>query len=137
VHGIIKAKSFFCAGGFISCYGSQDIRYSGNSAVYLKSESFFFILSLSQLGCFPGTIGFLLKDYYFNLFFEYFNNFLGFNSLFVSVVFGLLYIFKVFYYIVYDLYKNIRLVYPQYLLVIIVTVGEYFFGQLNYIIVTL
>jgi NADH:ubiquinone oxidoreductase subunit 5 (subunit L)/multisubunit Na+/H+ antiporter MnhA subunit len=135
MHGIIKAKNFFCASGFISCYQTQDIRWMGRSCVYLKNESFFFILSLCQLGCFPGTIGFILKEYYLSQFFEYYINMLDLGFLIISMISSIIYVAKIYCYIIYDLYKNSKRIYLQYLLGIKTDFGERFVGQLNYILV--
>lgn len=106
LHGIFKAATFYCVGSFIRFFGTQDSRLMGNASVYLPFEVIFLIVCSANLAGLPFTIGSLYKFFFFKLLvLEQFNYFsIGF--LFIGLLSGIIYFFRLVFYSSFDFYKN-------------------------------
>lgn len=106
LHGIFKAATFFCVGSFIRLYNTQDTRYMGNSALIFCFDSFFlFICSLNLCGL-PFTIGFLYKQFFFEVFLLLKLNLITLGFLYIGLLSSVVYFYRLIFYILFDHTKN-------------------------------
>ena len=113
VHGFFKAASFLCVGNIIRfSLNYQDFRKMGAFYKYMPFEFYFLVLSLFNLCGLPFTLGFFIKHY---LILELPNT-IGF---FVSIhliggaLTGLLYCYRILFYVFFDSKKGKKYIYMQ------------------------
>ena len=108
LHGLFKAATFYCAGSFIRFYGTQDTRYMGNGGSYLLGDSALLILSSVNLAGLPFTIGVTYKTFFFKILIAENFDFLTLGLLFIGLLSGIVYFFRLVYYSVFDFYKGVN-----------------------------
>lgn len=115
IHGFFKAAVFLCVGNIIRFSRNyQDFRRMGGFWKYLPFECFSSFICLINLCGLPFTLGFYIKHLlviglYLNNFFLLFIlvNVLG------GAVFGLVYSYRLFYYVFFDFKKSKKAIYIQ------------------------
>jgi NADH:ubiquinone oxidoreductase subunit 5 (subunit L)/multisubunit Na+/H+ antiporter MnhA subunit len=115
IHGFFKAAVFLCVGNIIRFSRNyQDFRRMGGFWKYLPFECFSSFICLMNLCGLPFTLGFYIKHLlllglYLNNIFLYFIlvNVLG------GAVFGLVYSYRLFYYVFFDFKKSKKVIYFQ------------------------
>ena len=102
LHGLFKAGTFYCVGSFIRYFGTQDSRLMGVGARLLPLDTLLLIIFSFNLAGLPFTIGYLYKAFFFNyfIFIPYSKVFLGF--LFLALLLGVVYTFRLVYYSSFD-----------------------------------
>lgn len=108
LHGLFKAATFYCAGSFIRFYESQDTRLMGCGGSYLLGDSVLLIFCSMNLAGLPFTIGVTYKNLFLKIFLTGTFDFLSVGLIFVGLLSGLVYFFRLVYYSVFDLYKGLR-----------------------------
>jgi NADH:ubiquinone oxidoreductase subunit 5 (subunit L)/multisubunit Na+/H+ antiporter MnhA subunit len=115
IHGFFKAAVFLCVGNVIRfSRNCQDFRRMGGFYKYLPFECISSFLCLINLSGLPFTIGFYIKHllligiYLDNIFLYFiFINILG------GAIFGLIYSYRLFYYVFFDFKKSKKIIYNQ------------------------
>lgn len=115
IHGFFKASVFLCAGNIIRFSRNyQDFRRMGGFWKYLPFECFSSFICLINLSGLPFTIGFYIKHLILigaGLDLQVLNfilvNILG------GAVFGIIYSYKFFYYVFFDMKKAKKIIYTQ------------------------
>ena len=115
IHGFFKAAVFLCVGNVIRfSRNCQDFKRMGGFYKYLPFECISSLLCLINLSGLPFTIGFYIKHLlliglYLDNFFLYFIiiNILG------GAIFGLIYSYRLFYYVFFDFKKSKKIIYNQ------------------------
>lgn len=115
IHGFFKAAVFLCVGNIIRFSRNyQDFRKMGQFWTYLPFECFASFVCLINLCGLPFTLGFYIKHLlligiYMDNYMLYFIlvNILG------GAVAGLLYSFRLFYYVFFDFKKSKKIIYNQ------------------------
>ena len=115
IHGFFKAAVFLCVGNIIRFSRNyQDFRKMGGFWKYLPFECFSSFICLINLCGLPFTLGYYIKHLlligvYMNNFYLYFilANILG------GAVFGLIYSYRLFYYVFFDFKKAKKIIYLQ------------------------
>ena len=115
IHGFFKASVFLCAGNIIRFSRNyQDFRRMGGYWKYLPFECFCSFLCLINLSGLPFTIGFYIKHLILigaGLDLKLLNfiliNILG------GAIFGIIYSYKFFYYVFFDIKKAKKIIYMQ------------------------
>jgi NADH:ubiquinone oxidoreductase subunit 5 (subunit L)/multisubunit Na+/H+ antiporter MnhA subunit len=115
IHGFFKASVFLCAGNIIRFSRNyQDFRRMGGFWKYLPFECFASFICLINLSGLPFTIGFYIKHLILigaGLDLKLLNfilvNILG------GAVFGIIYSYKFFYYVFFDVKKAKKIIYLQ------------------------
>jgi NADH:ubiquinone oxidoreductase subunit 5 (subunit L)/multisubunit Na+/H+ antiporter MnhA subunit len=132
LHGLIKAGGFFCISAFITFYKTQDIRGMGGGAVFLKVQSLLLFFCLFNMGCFPLSIGYILKDlggiYICYGFFDLFD----IGCLILSFICSLSYIMKVYFFLLFDILKTCYKINPFKLMSINTKWSLCFLFRVNY-----
>ena len=113
IHGFFKAAVFLCVGNIIRFSRNyQDFRKMGGFWKYLPFECFSSFICLINLCGLPFTLGYYIKHLlligvYMNNFYLYFilANILG------GAVFGLIYSYRLFYYVFFDFKKAKKCIY--------------------------
>lgn len=105
LHGLFKAVTFFCAGSFIRIYGSQDTRLMGSTSQLFLAEIVLLIISAGNLAGLPLTIGVLYKNCFLTLLFMYNFSLFCVGLLFLGMLTGLLYFYRLVYYACFDFSK--------------------------------
>ncbi len=108
LHGLFKAATFYCAGSFIRFYESQDTRLMGCGGTYLLGDSVLLIFCSMNLAGLPFTIGATYKNLFLKIFITGTFDFFTIGLIFVGLLSGLVYFFRLVYYSVFDLYKGLR-----------------------------
>lgn len=115
IHGFFKAAVFLCVGNVIRfSRNCQDFRRMGFFFKYLPFECFSSFICLINLSGLPFTIGFYIK--HLLLIGVYLNNFLLyfiFLNILGGAVFGLIYSYRLFYYVFFDFKKSKKIIYNQ------------------------
>ena len=115
IHGFFKAAVFLCVGNVIRfSRNCQDFRRMGFFFKYLPFECFASFLCLINLSGLPFTIGFYIKHLlligvYLNNFWLYFI----FLNILGGAIFGLIYSYRLFYYVFFDIKKSKKIIYNQ------------------------
>jgi NADH:ubiquinone oxidoreductase subunit 5 (subunit L)/multisubunit Na+/H+ antiporter MnhA subunit len=115
IHGFFKAAVFLCVGNIIRFSRNyQDFRRMGGFYKYLPFECFSSFICLINLCGLPFTLGFYIKHLlvigvYLNNFFLYFI----FVNILGGAVFGLIYSYRLFYYVFFDFKKAKKIIYLQ------------------------
>lgn len=115
IHGFFKASVFLCAGNIIRFSRNyQDFRRMGGYWKYLPFECFCSFICLINLSGLPFTIGFYIKHLILigaGLDLKLLNfiliNILG------GALFGIIYSYKFFYYVFFDIKKSKKIIYVQ------------------------
>lgn len=108
LHGLFKAATFYCAGSFIRFYGTQDTRFMGNGGSYLLGDSALLILSSVNLAGLPFTIGVAYKSFFFKILLGENFDYLTLGLIFIGLLTGIVYFFRLVYYSVFDFYKGVN-----------------------------
>jgi len=115
IHGFFKAAVFLCVGNIIRfSRNCQDFRRMGGFYKYLPFECFSSFICLINLSGLPFTIGFYIK--HLLLIGVYLNNFLLyfiFINILGGAIFGLIYSYRLFYYVFFDFRKSKKIIYNQ------------------------
>ncbi len=106
LHGIFKAMSFFCIGTFIRISGSQDSREMGNMSTLLPIDSILLIISSTNLGGIPFSIGFFYKDLFFCTLLNHSVSIINLGFIFIGLLSGAIYTFRLIYYTCFDCKKT-------------------------------
>lgn len=115
IHGFFKASVFLCAGNIIRFSRNyQDFRRMGGFWKYLPFECFASFICLINLSGLPFTIGYYIKHLILiGVGFDYpFLNFVLINIL-GGALFGIIYSYKFFYYVFFDVKKAKKIIYTQ------------------------
>jgi hypothetical protein len=132
LHGLLKSATFFCVGGFVKFYKSQDVRLWGVGNSLLKLESFVLFLCFLNIFCFPASFGFFLKEILLTGFFLNFYNTFDVGCIFIVVVSSSFYSIKLFYFIIFNWFQNVYKSYFDLLNNTVIVLFKWFFCKLNY-----
>jgi NADH:ubiquinone oxidoreductase subunit 5 (subunit L)/multisubunit Na+/H+ antiporter MnhA subunit len=111
VHGFFKALVFMCVGNVIRFSRNyQDFRYMGGFAKFLPFEACMTLIGLINLSGLPFSFGFFIKHYTLVTLFD-FNNILIKASLFIGMFSGLVYSYRLYYYVFFDAKKAKKTIY--------------------------
>ena len=115
VHGFFKALTFLCLGNVIRVANNyQDIRYMGQFYRLLPFECCVSFWGLSNLAGLPFVLGFYMKHILFEAVSkESFFDFLILALLVAGSVFGVIYSYRLFYYVFFDYKKAKKFVYHR------------------------
>ena len=137
LHGIFKAATFYCAGTFIRAYNTQDTRWMGNGASFLRLDSFLLIFCGANLAGLPFTIGIAYKVYFFKLILLTALSWWQIGFVFIGLLSSVVYYFRLTNYAIFDFYKNAKF-YPNYsLLFTAVKLKQFNITALNHVVATL
>lgn len=115
IHGFFKAAVFLCVGNIIRFSRNyQDFRKMGGFWKYLPFECFSSFVCLINLCGLPFSIGYYIKHLlligvYMNNYYLYF----VFANILGGAVFGLIYSYRLFYYVFFDFKKAKKIIYNQ------------------------
>lgn len=115
IHGFFKAAVFLCVGNIIRFSRNyQDFRKMGGFWKYLPFECFSSFICLINLCGLPFSIGYYIKHLlligvYMNNYYLYFI----FANILGGAVFGLIYSYRLFYYVFFDFKKAKKIIYNQ------------------------
>jgi NADH:ubiquinone oxidoreductase subunit 5 (subunit L)/multisubunit Na+/H+ antiporter MnhA subunit len=111
VHGFFKALVFMCVGNVIRfARNYQDFRYMGGFAKFLPFESSMTLIGLINLGGLPFSFGFFIKHYTLLTVFDFNNLFIKANLL-IGMFSGLVYSYRLYYYVFFDIKKAKKTIY--------------------------
>lgn len=106
LHGLFKALTFFCVGSLIRVAGSQDTRQMGVLSRYLPVDTIFLIISASNLGGLPFTLGYLYKNLFMIFLVNSFANMFVVGLCFIGMLSSLVYVFRLVYFSAFDIVKS-------------------------------
>ena len=115
IHGFFKAAVFLCVGNIIRFSRNyQDFRKMGGFWKYLPFECFSSFICLNNLCGLPFSIGYYIKHLlligiYMNNYYLYFI----FVNILGGAIFGLIYSYRLFYYVFFDFKKAKKIIYMQ------------------------
>ena len=115
IHGFFKAAVFLCVGNIIRFSRNyQDFRKMGGFWKYLPFECFSSFICLINLCGLPFSIGYYIKHLllvgvYMNNYYLYF----VFTNILGGAIFGLIYSYRLFYYVFFDFKKAKKPIYIQ------------------------
>ncbi len=111
VHGFFKALVFMCVGNVIRFSRNyQDFRYMGGFSKFLPFESSMTLIGLINLGGLPFSFGFFIKHYTLLTLFDFNNIFIKVNLL-IGMFSGLVYSYRLYYYVFFDTKKSKKTIY--------------------------
>jgi len=111
VHGFFKALVFMCVGNVIRfARNYQDFRYMGGFAKFLPFEAMMTLIGLINLGGLPFSFGFFIKHYTLLSIFDFNNIFIKTNLL-IGMFAGLVYSYRLYFYIFFDTKKAKKAIY--------------------------
>lgn len=114
VHGFFKALVFMCVGNVIRFSKNyQDFRFMGGFFKYLPFEASMTLIGLINLGGLPFSFGFFIKHYTLLSIFDITNFFIKTNLL-IGMFAGLIYSYRLYYYVFFDLKKGKKSTYTTY-----------------------
>lgn len=113
LHGIFKAATFYCAGSFIRAYNTQDTRWMGQGAKFLRLDSFLLVFCGANLAGLPLTVGVAYKVFFFKLVLLTNLAWWQVGFMFIGLSSSLVYYFRLTNYAIFDFYKGAKL-YPNY-----------------------
>ena len=113
LHGLFKAATFYCAGSFIRAYNTQDTRWMGGGAKFIRLDSFLLVFCGANLAGLPFTIGIAYKVYFFKLILLASVSWWQVGFMFIGMGSSLVYYFRLTNYAIFDFYKGVKL-YPNY-----------------------
>lgn len=105
LHGLFKASTFYCAGSFIRVSASQDTRHMGSLSRILPVDTLLILLCIVNLGGLPFSIGYLYKSIFLISLLNSNTNFMCIGFVFIGLVAGLVYSFRLVYYACFDIIK--------------------------------
>lgn len=117
LHGLFKAATFYCSGVFIRNYGSQDTRLMGSGAKFFRLDSFFLLFCSGNLAGLPFTVGAYYKFFFFKVALSLNIHFIFIGFIFLGMLAGVVYYFRLTNYVVFDFYKNNKQV-PNFFLLV-------------------
>lgn len=106
LHGLFKASTFYCAGSFIRIYGSQDTRVMGGNNNFFVGEFILLLICAGNLAGLPLSIGVLYKNFFLSINFFYNINLLSGGLIFLGLLTGIIYFYRLVYYSYFDLTKS-------------------------------
>jgi NADH:ubiquinone oxidoreductase subunit 5 (subunit L)/multisubunit Na+/H+ antiporter MnhA subunit len=106
LHGLFKAATFYCSGIFIRNYGSQDTRLMGCGAKFFRLDSFFLLFCSGNLAGLPFTVGAYYKFFFFKVALNLNIPFIFIGFIFLGMLAGVVYYFRLTNYAIFDFYKN-------------------------------
>lgn len=113
VHGFFKALVFMCVGNVIRfARNYQDFRYMGGFAKFLPFEASMTLIGLINLGGLPFSFGFFIKHYTLLTIFDFNNIFIKVNLL-IGMFSGLIYSYRLYYYVFFDVKKAKKTIYTS------------------------
>lgn len=113
VHGFFKALVFMCVGNVIRfARNYQDFRYMGGFAKFLPFEASMTLIGLINLGGLPFSFGFFIKHYTLISLFDFNNWFVKVNLL-IGMFSGLIYSYRLYYYVFFDVKKAKKIIYTS------------------------
>lgn len=115
LHGIFKAATFYCVGTFIRVFGTQDTRWMGWGLKAFSANALVLILCSANLCGLPFTIGYLYKYFFFKILYLDISFFYSIACLFLAAQTSLIYFYRLNFYLLFDFYKNIKLISRVYL----------------------
>lgn len=115
LHGIFKAATFYCAGSFIRYFGTQDTRWMGQGLKYFPVDTLLLLFCSANLAGFPFLFGTFYKTFMFKVLIAQNISFLVFINLLVAALAGVLYFFRLSFYLINDYYKQVKGIAPQYI----------------------
>lgn len=134
LHGIFKAATFYCVGTFIRIFGTQDTRWMGWGLKAFSANSIILLLCSANLCGLPFTIGYLYKYFFFKILYLDISYFYIIVSLFIAAQTSLVYFYRLNFYLLFDFYKNIKVINLNYLIkTILKNPKNYSFIRLNHI----
>lgn len=109
VHGIYKAASFLCIGNIIRFNNNnQDMRMMGSFCKYMPFECTALFLCFINLSGLPFTCGYVIKHLLLiTLVDNFITSFLTYSGCFLGALTGIIYCYRLYYYIFFD-YKKSR-----------------------------
>lgn len=111
VHGFFKALVFMCVGNVIRfARNYQDFRYMGGFYKFLPFETSMTLIGLINLGGLPFSFGFFIKHYTLLTIFDFNNLFIKVNLL-IGMFSGLIYSYRLYYYVFFDTKKAKKAIY--------------------------
>lgn len=111
IHGFFKAIVFMCIGNVIRfARNYQDFRFMGGFSKYLPFETTVTFIGLINLAGLPFSFGFFIKHFTLITLFDVNNIFIKINLL-IGVFSGLVYSYRVYYYIFFDIKKAKKAIY--------------------------
>lgn len=108
LHGIFKAATFYCAGTFIRAYGTQDTRWMGCGLKLYTVNAISLLICSANLCGLPFTLGYFYKFFFFKILYTSFSSYFLVGSLFIAAQTSIIYFFRLNFYALFDVYKNIK-----------------------------
>lgn len=118
LHGLFKAGTFFCVGSLIRLYGTQDTRLMGGVAQLYWGDSILLLCCSVNLCGLPLTIGASYKIYFMKLLLGANFGPLCLGLIFIAMLFSLIYFYRLIFYSLFDIWKNLWGTSPLFLEVI-------------------
>lgn len=106
LHGIFKALTFFTVGSFIKVANTQDMRGMGMLSRVLPLETLLLIISVTNLGGFPFSLGFLFKKLFLIGLLTQPYTIFTIGCCIVGMLTSLVYSYKLVYYTCFDVMNN-------------------------------
>lgn len=113
LHGLFKASTFYCAGSFIRLFGTQDSRWMGNGHTHAQADSFMLNFAAFNLAGLPFSLGAYYKAFFFKFICFHGVPVLVLGLIFIALCSGLVYYFRLTFYVLYDFDKTVRTPYTQ------------------------
>ncbi len=111
VHGFFKALVFMCVGNVIRfARNYQDFRYMGGFVKFLPFEAIMLLVGVINLGGLPFSFGFFIKHYTLLSIFDL-QDFLIKTNLFIGMFSSLIYSYRLYYYVFFDVRKSKKTIY--------------------------
>ena len=134
LHGLFKAATFYCAGSFIRSYNTQDSRWMGSGSSFLRLDSFLLIFCASNLAGLPFSIGVYYKIFFLKIIFLLNITWWQLGFIFIGMLSGLVYYYRLTNYAIFDFYKNVKAVPNVYLLYTKIRLGEFRLVPKNHVV---
>lgn len=113
LHGIFKAATFYCAGSFIRAYNTQDTRWMGSGASFLRLDSFLLVFCAANLAGLPFSMGAMYKVFFIKLLLTQTVVWWQLGFIFIGLASSIVYFYRLINYAVFDYYKGAK-VFPNY-----------------------
>ena len=105
LHGLFKAVTFFCVGSLIKYNNTQDMRLMGMLKFQILNI-LFLIISSTNLGGLPFTVGYMYKELYITLLSITNFNFISYGFCIMGLLSSVVYTYKLIYYSCFDFRKG-------------------------------
>jgi NADH-quinone oxidoreductase subunit L len=113
IHGFFKAAVFLCVGNIIRFSRNyQDFRRMGGFFKFLPLEAYASLICLINLSGLPFTLGFYIKHLLLLGLPDYINMFIFLNVI-GGALSGIIYSYRLYYYVFFDFKKSKKIVYTQ------------------------